>query len=89
MYKPPRPAPLSALSSLVRAVTSGDGNLLNLLPGAAYEMDIGPLGWSRRSTLIVNDPVLDSGVHRGHTTIAGIGKLDIFNAVGNRHTIAQ
>ena len=58
MYKPPRPAPLSALSSLVRAVTSGDGNLLNLLPGAAYEMEIGPLGWSRRSTLIVNRPDL-------------------------------
>lgn len=58
MYKPPRPAPLSALSSLIRAVTRGDGNLLNLLPGAAYEMDIGPLGWSRRSTLIVNRPDL-------------------------------
>ena len=58
MYRPPRPAPLSALASLIRAVSSGDGNLLNLLPGAAYEMDIGPLGWSRRSTLIVNRPDL-------------------------------
>ena len=58
MYRPPRPAPLSALSSLIRAVMSGDGNLLNLLPGAAYEMEIGPLGWSRRSTLIVNRPDL-------------------------------
>ncbi len=58
MFKPPRPAPRSALASLIRAVSSGDGNLLNLLPGAAYEMDIGPLGWSRRSTLIVNRPDL-------------------------------
>ena len=58
VYRPPRPAPLSALSSLIRAVMSGDGNLLNLLPGAAYEMEIGPLGWSRRSTLIVNRPDL-------------------------------
>ena len=58
MFKPPRPAPLSALFSLIRAVSSGDGNLLNLLPGAAYEMEIGPLGWSRRSTLIVNRPDL-------------------------------
>ena len=49
---------MSALSSLIRAITSGDGNLLNLLPGAAYRMDIGPLGWSRRSTVIVNQPDL-------------------------------
>jgi len=57
-YKPPRPRPMSALSSLIRAMMSGDGNLLNLLPGAAYRMDIGPLGWSRRSTVIVNQPDL-------------------------------
>ena len=36
----------------------GDGNLLALLPAAAYRMEIGPLGWSRRSTLIVNRPDL-------------------------------
>ena len=58
MFTPPRPAPMSALASLIRAVASGDGNLLNLLPGPAYEMEIGPLGWSRRSTLIVNKPDL-------------------------------
>ena len=58
MFKPPRPRPLNALASLIRAMTSGDGNLLNLLPAAAYRMDIGPLGWSRRSTYIVNQPDL-------------------------------
>jgi len=49
---------MSALASLIRAMASGDGNLLNLLPGSAYAMDIGPLGWSRRSTVIVNRPDL-------------------------------
>ena len=58
MYLPPRPKPLPALISLMRAAMRGDGNLLDLLPAAAYRMDIGPLGWSRRSTLIVNRPDL-------------------------------
>src|SRR3954454_14483028 len=42
----------------MRAALRGDGNLLDLLPGSAYSMDIGPLGWSRRSTIIVNRPDL-------------------------------
>ncbi len=58
MFKPPRPRPLNALASLIRAISSGDGNLLNLLPDTAYCMDMGPLGWSRRSTYIVNQPDL-------------------------------
>ena len=49
---------MNALASLLRAVASGDGNLLNLLPGSAYRTDMGPLGWSRRSTYVVNRPDL-------------------------------
>jgi len=42
--------------ALVRTALHGEGNLLSLLPAAAYRMRIGPLGYSRRSILIVNDP---------------------------------
>lgn len=58
MYLPPRPISRPAVIALVRSALSGDGDLLGLLPNAAYEMEIGPLGWSRRSTLIVNRPDL-------------------------------
>jgi cytochrome P450 len=58
LYLPPRPKPLPAVVSLMRAALRGDGNLLDLLPGSAYRMDIGTLGWSRRSTFIVNRPDL-------------------------------
>lgn len=58
MYCPPRPIPRSALVALVRAALQGDGNLLGLLPAEAYRMKIGPLGYSRRSTIIVNQPDL-------------------------------
>jgi cytochrome P450 len=58
MYRPPRPRPLPALLSLARAALRGDGNLLSLLPAAAYRMEIGALGWSRRSTVLVNRPDL-------------------------------
>lgn len=57
-YAPPRPRPLPALLGLLRAGLRGDGNLLGLLPAAAYRMEIGPLGWSRRQTLVVNRPDL-------------------------------
>jgi cytochrome P450 len=36
----------------------GDGDLLSLLPAEAYRMRIGPLGYSRRSIVVVNDPPL-------------------------------
>ncbi len=49
---------MNALASLLRALKAGDGNLLNLLPGSAYRTGLGPLGWSRRSTYIVNEPDL-------------------------------
>ncbi|WP_208976970.1 cytochrome P450 [Stappia sp. ES.058] len=58
MYAPPRTRSLPSLLALLRCVWRGDGDLLGLLPAAAYRMSIGPLGYSRRSTVIVNDPDL-------------------------------
>lgn len=57
-FAPPYPAPRSALTSLLRVLWHGDGNLLELLPGAAYRFDVGNLGYSRRSTVLFNDPAL-------------------------------
>ena len=57
-YEPPHPSGRSALVSLVRAMGRDRGDLLSLIPGAAYRMPIGPLGWSRRSTVVVNAPDL-------------------------------
>jgi cytochrome P450 len=57
-YKPPRPAPMGPLVSLARVAMQGDGDLLSLMPAEAYTIAIGPLGYSRRSILIVNDPAL-------------------------------
>jgi cytochrome P450 len=54
----PRPTPLPSLLALMRCVLRGDGDLLSLLPKAAYSVDIGPLGYSRRSTIVVNRPDL-------------------------------
>lgn len=58
LYCPPRPKPLPPIAALIRVALSGDGNLLSLLPAAAYRMKVGHLGYSRRSILIVNDPEL-------------------------------
>ena len=58
VYCPPRPTPRPALIALLRAALEGEGNLLGLLPNYAYRMEIGPLGYSRRSTVIVNRPDL-------------------------------
>jgi len=58
IYYPPRPKPLPSVAALIRVALSGDGNLLSLLPAAAYRMKVGHLGYSRRSILIVNDPDL-------------------------------
>jgi cytochrome P450 len=54
----PRPTPLPSLLALMRCVLRGDGDLLSLLPKAAYSAEIGPLGYSRRSTVVVNRPDL-------------------------------
>jgi cytochrome P450 len=58
VYTPPRPNPLWAVAGLLRTAFGGEGNLLSLLPAAAYKMKIGRLGWSRRTILIVNQPDL-------------------------------
>jgi len=50
--------PLSPIVALLRTALHGEGNLLSLLPQAAYRMRMGPLGYSRRGILIVNDPAL-------------------------------
>ena len=44
--------------SLIRVLRQGDGDLLSLLPNTAYRDPIGPLGYSRRSIVIVNAPEL-------------------------------
>ncbi len=56
LFRPPCPKPLSPLMGLVRSIASGEGDLLSLLPKDAYEVDIGTLGYSRRSIIIVNKP---------------------------------
>ena len=55
---PPHPRPLPALPALARVLWHGDGNLLELLPAAAYRFDFGDLGYSRRSTVLFNRPDL-------------------------------
>jgi cytochrome P450 len=57
-FYPPAPNPLSPVVSLMRLIWQGDGDLLSLLPREAYAMPIGPLGYSRRQIVIVNDPRL-------------------------------
>ncbi|MGA0806210.1 MAG: cytochrome P450, partial [Pseudohongiellaceae bacterium] len=39
-----------------RVIREGDGNLLSLVPKAAYSERITPLGYSRRSIVLINDP---------------------------------
>jgi cytochrome P450 len=56
VYCPPRPRPLSPLIALVRTAWRGDGDLLSLLPADAYRMQVGRLGYSRRTILLVNKP---------------------------------
>lgn len=57
-YKPPRPVSLWSVVALARVLWRGDGNLLELLPAAAYRFAVGDLGYSRRSTVLFNDPEL-------------------------------
>jgi len=56
LYIPPKPRSLWSVAALVRALWRGDGNLLELLPAAAYRFQVGNLGYSRRSTILFNDP---------------------------------
>jgi cytochrome P450 len=57
-YTPPRPKPMGPLASLIRVAMQGDGDLIGLMPATAYTDDMGPLGYSRRLIMIVNDPAL-------------------------------
>jgi len=57
-YIPPKPHSLAALPALARVLWNGDGNLLELLPAAAYRFAVGNLGYSRRSTVLFNEPEL-------------------------------
>lgn len=55
-FVPPRPDTLPPVVALIRAAFRGDGDLLSLLPTAAYRVPVGRLGYSRRQILIVNRP---------------------------------
>ena len=55
LFTPPRAKSLGPLTALLRAGITGDSNLIGLLP-KGYTMDIGPLGYSRRSIVIINEP---------------------------------
>ena len=56
LYIPPKPLSLWSVVALARVLWRGDGNLLELLPAAAYHFDVGNLGYSRRSTVLFNEP---------------------------------
>ena len=56
LYTPPKPLSLWSVVALARVLWKGDGNLLELLPSAAYHFDVGNLGYSRRSTVLFNEP---------------------------------
>jgi cytochrome P450 len=56
LYHPPRPWSLWSVAALVRTVWQGDGDLLSLLPAAAYKFSSGHLGYSRRSIILFNAP---------------------------------
>lgn len=55
-FNPPRPHSSAAVLALLRVALRGDGDLLSLLPASAYRVNVGPLGYSRRQILIVNQP---------------------------------
>jgi cytochrome P450 len=56
--EPPRPRPLWPVAALLRTLWQGEGNLLALLPASAYRVACGPLGYSRRSIILFNDPAV-------------------------------
>ncbi len=55
-YLPPAPKPRSPVAALIRAAFAGERDLLSLLPDIAYRELVTPLGMSRRTILLVNDP---------------------------------
>jgi len=57
-YVPPYPKPLWPIAALVRTAWQREGNLLSLVPAAAYRKPVTPLGYSRRSIWLINQPEL-------------------------------
>ena len=55
LYRPPAPVPTSPVRALVNVALKFEHDLLSLLPAEAYTARVSPLGYSRRSILIVND----------------------------------
>jgi len=53
---------MSPIAALLRTIASGEQDLLSLLPADAYRKPITPLGFSRRSILLVNDPAASGEV---------------------------
>jgi cytochrome P450 len=53
---------MSPVASLVRVMWRGEQDLLSLLPADAYRKPVTPLGFSRRSILLVNDPAASGEV---------------------------
>ncbi|MEM6762839.1 MAG: cytochrome P450, partial [Pseudomonadota bacterium] len=58
LFHPPHPSYLPPVAALARTIWQGDGDLLSLLPAAAYTMKAGELGYSRRSIKLFNDTAL-------------------------------
>lgn len=58
LFHPPHPSRLPSVAALVRTIWRGGGDLLSLLPAAAYRMEAGELGYSRRSIKLFNDPAM-------------------------------
>ncbi|MFK8051441.1 MAG: cytochrome P450 [Woeseiaceae bacterium] len=60
---------MTPLRSLLRVIRQGDGDLLSLVPEAAYRLPLTHLGYSRRSILLINDPELARDVLTDPTPI--------------------
>jgi cytochrome P450 len=58
LFCPPRTRPMAELPSLARVIWRGDGDLLSLVPAKAYRQPMCTLGQTRRSIVMVSDPVL-------------------------------
>ncbi|MEO1469127.1 MAG: cytochrome P450 [Pseudomonadota bacterium] len=57
LYRPPAPPPVSPTMALWRAISTLERDLITLLPGDSYHGPLdGPLGYSRRSIFLLNDP---------------------------------
>lgn len=56
LYRPPAPVPQGPVRGLIRAMLSGERDLLSLMPEPAYTTRVGKLGRSRRGIILVNEP---------------------------------